>query len=236
MAKDKDLIKLDSPEDALAFISNPLKLAEALTGILTSEKKEWILSAGKLVQASLKFKLLTQLGRELNEYREKGEIKEDYFATNSNQASFNELLEFIDEEVPDEERMKAMKSIFLSSISKNSSEEDERLAYELMQICRNLSSGDILILKANFDLVTDKARPGITVNIGSTSAEDWLHTIARQIGHNLPSLVEAREQNLINLALISKRVYQDLSSIRGTQYFRLTLSGYKLCEFITKYP
>lgn len=236
MDKDKELIKLDSPQDVLAFITNPMKLGEALTGILVSEKKEWILSAGKLVQASLRFKLLTQLGQELNGYREKGKIKEDYFATNNNQASFNELLSFIDEDVPDEERMRAMKSIFLTSISIGITEEDERFAYELMQICRGLSSGDLLILKANFDLVTGNARPGIAVELSSTNADGWLGIIAKQVGHNLPPLVEAHEGNLMDAKLISIRMFSDLSGFRPTPHFRLTTLGYKLCEFITKYP
>jgi hypothetical protein len=237
MSTGKDVIKLDNPQDALAFISDPLRVAEALTGILVSDKKEWILSASKLVQASLKFKLLTQLGRELNGYREKGKIKEDYFATNSNQSSFNELLRFIDEEVPDEERMRAMKSIFLASISPKATEEDERLAYELMQLCRKLSSGDLLVLKATYEISKGKARGGIEVdtqkNIG---AAGWLQVVAHQIGHNLPSLVEAHEQRLMELRLISQRMFSDLSGFAATQHFRLTSSGYKLCEFISQYP
>ncbi len=235
--KNTEVIKIDDKENVLAFINDPVKLGEILTGILASEKKEWLLSAGKVFQASLKFKLLTQLGRELKEYREKGKIKEDYFATNNNQASFNDLLSFIDEEVPDEERMKAMKSIFLSSISTDVTEEDEKLAYEFMQICKKLSSGDILVLKANFELVTGKARHGITVDPNfSGSADGWLDVIAKQIGHNLPNLVEAYEENLMNLKLVSKRVYGDLSGYRATPHFRLTTFGYKLCEFITRYP
>lgn len=232
----KNLIRLDSPQDTLELICNPIKLGEALTGILASDKNDLILSAGRLVQASLKWKLLTQLGRELNGYIEKGEIKEDYFATNNSQASFNELLSFIDQEVPDEERMRAMKSIFLSSISVNTSDEDERLAYELMQIGKKLSSGGILILKANFDIAKGNLRQGLTIDRKDSTADSWLSAIANQIGHKLPSLVEAHEQSLVNLALISKRVHQDLSGFKPTSHYRLTPSGYKLCELITRYP
>ena len=59
------------------------------------------------------------------EARETGEIKKDYFATNKKQTSLCELLKFIDEDVPDEERFQAMKSLFFISISKGTSEKDE---------------------------------------------------------------------------------------------------------------
>src|SRR5947207_2639040 len=110
--KDK-LIKLDSSKNVMNFLQQPtLKIAEALTGLLVSDKTDWKLSAGKIVQATIKGRLLTQLGRELKGYIKKGQIKEDYFASNNNRASLSELLKFIDDEVPDEERFKAIKSIF----------------------------------------------------------------------------------------------------------------------------
>ncbi len=55
--------------------------------MLASDKNELKLSAGRLVQASIKHKFLTQLGKEIKEYRGKGKIKEDYFATHKEQAS-----------------------------------------------------------------------------------------------------------------------------------------------------
>ena len=97
----------------MKFLQEPtVKIAEALTGILASDFKDWKLSAGKIVQAVIKGSLLTQLGREIEKYQEEGKIKEDYLESDIDRASFKELLEFIDEEVPDEIRFKAIKSIF----------------------------------------------------------------------------------------------------------------------------
>jgi len=237
MKKDKGLIKIDSIKSIAEFLQQPtLKIAEALTGILSSDLRVIKLSAGRLVQASIKFKLFTQLGKELKEYIEKGKIKENYYATNKNQASLCELLKFIDEEIPDEERFKAMKSIFFTLISRDTREKDEELAYELMQICKKLTSGEILVLKAVYDIINDRFAPNMpSFDLETESASTWLDIIASQIGHNMSSLIEMHEQKLIGLKLITDRVHSDRSGISNAPHFRLTQLGYKLCEFITKY-
>ena len=231
MSENKELINLDNEKSVMKFLQQPtVKIAEVLTGILASDMKDYKLSAGQIVQASIKGRLLTQLGKELQKYKNKGEIKEDYFENDKNRMSFYELLKFIDEDVPDEERFKAMKSIFLVSISKDAKEEDEELAYEIMQICKKLSSGDLIILKAIYDMVQENKH-----NNGQRGAKDWLDIIAQQIGHSIPLLVEMHEEKLMKLKLISERIYSDKSAFEKTKYFRLTELGYKLCEFISKY-
>lgn len=235
--QDKKLIKLDDAKSLMEFLRQPtLKIAEMLTGILVADSRDWKLSAGRLIQATIKGSLLTQLGRELEKYRDEGKIKEDFLSTYKNRMSFYELLKFIDEEVPDEERFRAIKSIFFTSISKDAKEHEEKLAYELMQICKRLSSGDLLVLKAAYDIVNGCLAPSMpAINDREKNANDWLNLIAQQIGHSLPSLVEVHEKNLTELKLISDRTLSDRSGVQPTQHFRLTTLGYKFCEFITKY-
>ena len=234
MSKNKELINLDSEKSVMNFLQQPtVKIAEVLTGILSSSIKDHKLSAGQLVQALIKGKLFTQLGRELQKYKKKGEIKEDYFESDKNRMSFYELLKFIDEDVPDEERFKAMKSIFLKSISKDAKEEDEEMAYEFIQICKKLSSGEIVVLKSVYDIVQENKHKTYA-NVGH-GANAWLYVIAQQIGHGISSLVELHEKKLIELKLISNRNFSDKSGFEETKYFRLTELGYKLCEFISKY-
>lgn len=235
--QDRKLIKLDDAKSLMEFLREPTaKIAEVLTGILASDSRDWKLSAGRLIQATIKGNLLTQLGRELEKYRDEGKIKEDFLSTDKNRVSFCELLKFIDEEVLDEERFRAIKSIFFASVSKDATEDKEKLAYELMQICKKLSSGDLLVLKAAYDVVNGHLAPSMpAINHREKNANDWLNLVAQQIGHSLPSLVEVHEKNLMELKLISDRTLSDKSGIQPTQHFRLTTLGYKLCEFITKY-
>ena len=62
MSEGKELIGFDDPKNIAEFLQQPAtKLAEFITGILISETKEWKLSAGHLIQASIKWKLFSQL-------------------------------------------------------------------------------------------------------------------------------------------------------------------------------
>ena len=235
----KNLIKLDDVKSIMQFLQQPtLKVAEALTGILTSDLKDWKLSAGRILQSVITGNLLTQLGREIEKYQKEGKIKEDYLENDINCASLKELLKFIDEEAPDEVRFKAMKSIFFSSIDGG----DDSLAYELMQICKKLSSMEILILSANYSVVKGTSKPTTKgIEWGATRQVNyWAQIIAEQIGHNLPEIVLQYEDHLIALRLISDRHYtidktRVTENFKGTSYFRLTQLGHKLCEFIIKY-
>jgi hypothetical protein len=217
-------------------------MAEAITGILASDQTSWKLSAGKLVQAAIKGKLLTQLGRELEGYRAAGKIKEDYFATHKNQASLYELLKFLDEEVPDEELFAAVKSIFFSGIRNAAESYDEALAYEFLQTGKKLSGTEILILKANYEIAQGKLAGPVGTPVGHIPGiidrQTWRVIITKQMGYgNLDSIVGKYEEHLEDLGLISRR--HDIDRARNdfhpTQKFRLTEMGYKFCEFITNY-
>ncbi|MDP3948887.1 MAG: hypothetical protein Q8Q17_02985 [bacterium] len=237
------IVKLDDIKSVMQFLKQPtIKMAEALTGVLASDSKDWKLSAGKIVQAVIKGNLLTQLGKEIEKYREEGKIKEDYLENDINRASFKELLKFIDEEAPDEIRFKAIKSIFFLLIAINTTEDEEILAYQLMQTCKKLSSAEILILTGTYAVVKNTGKQlARGVEWGSNSSVGyWAQVVSEKIGHNLPELVLQHEANLIDLKLITAYRYKtnkvaadDL--YQPSPYFRLTPLGYKLCEFMKKY-
>ncbi len=240
MKGEKGLIDINDPRSIIKFLQSPtIKIAEALTGVLSSEGNELKLTAGRLVQASIKRNFLKQLGEEIKKYQDKGKIKEDYFTTHKERASLCELLKFIDEEGTDEERFNAMKSIFLYSVTVDTADKERELAFELLKICKRISASELLILKAcydisnghhKFDYLTKEKMRDIH------SASEWMHLVSEQIGHGIPSLVAVYEDNLEKLNLITTRQHVDKSGIGKSEHFRLTGLGYKLCEFINKYP
>jgi hypothetical protein len=210
-------------------------ITEFATGLLLSDNKDLILSSSKILQSGIKLNLLNQLGKEIEEYRAKGSINDDWLEAESHRASLVEFLRFIDNETPDEKRFNAVKSVFLWTISKEN-EVEPALNYELIQIATKLNSGDIIVLKSTFTIANDpKYQEGKGLGSGFSVASSWFSIIAEHIGHNIPSLVEHHEDNLMKLKLISNRTHSDLSGFRSTKYFRLTTLGYKLCEYITKY-
>lgn len=236
------VLKLEDEKSLMQFLREPtVKIAEAITGILASEKRDWKLSAGKLVQATIKGNLLTQLGKEIERYQEEGKIKEDYFATHKSRASLYELLKFLDEKVPDEELFSAIKSIFFSGVSSNASEQDEVLAYEFLQTAKNLTGTEVLILRANIDLMHGKKSSSITeeqLKVARSDRATWRRIIARQMGYgDMSSIVAKYEMNLELHGLISPRADNPSfqSDFLPTQNLRLTEMGLKFCEFITNY-
>lgn len=216
-------------EQIMELLNSPTTvLSEFLTGTLSGGVTDNILITGRLVQAIVKKNLLTQLGREIQAQREKGRIKEDYFATNKTQASLLELLKFIDSnDTPDEEVFKAMKAIFFSGVATDSGEQEEQLAYQLSQICKQLNSLDITILKACYKVYTQEDRSAVN------AYEDWKKIVAQKIGHNLGDLVAVADTKLVELSLLSGRTYADLSGIRQSKQFRLTSLSIKMFQVIS---
>src|SRR4051812_18968526 len=99
MFNDK-LIQINDKNELLELLRAPtVQFAEALTTIL-AYPGHLKLAGGRIVQGYLKGRLLEQIGRELQELREKGKIKEDYFATHNTQATLQELLKFVDDNPP----------------------------------------------------------------------------------------------------------------------------------------
>ena len=236
MSEDKELIKLDDIESIVDFLKQPAtKMAQFLTGILVSDTRDLKFSTGRLVQASIQSKLFSQLGREIRDYIEKGKIKEDFLDKEQNQQSLYDLLKFIDEATPDEDRFNAMKTLFFKSVAIHSSDEEQILSYQLMKLCRDLDSGDLLVLKAAYDIKNGKFSNKLIpseINTNNEAAHSWLQNISKQIGHEITSLVEVHEDKLVNLKLIGPRTHSDRSGVRLLNNYRLTDLGYKLCEYI----
>ncbi len=90
-------------------------LAEGITGIAASERKELAFSVGHIFQSLRKGHFLTKLLAEWNVYREKGRIPKDYHETEQHHTCLQELLEFLDHDSPDEIRFetRVWRAVFL---------------------------------------------------------------------------------------------------------------------------
>ncbi len=236
MGECKELIKFDDVKSIAEFLQQPAtKMAEFITGILVSDTKDWKLSAGRLVQASIQWKVFSQLGKEIKDYIDKGKIKEDFLDKELIQQSLYDLLKFIDETTPDEDRFNAMKTLFIKSVAHDLSEAEQILSYQFMKLCKDLESGDLLILKAAYDIKNGKLSQKLSsaaIDLNDRAVHPWLLNISNQIGHEIISLVEVHEDKLVNLRLISPRSHPDKSGFAKTKYYRLTDLGYKVCEYI----
>ncbi len=184
------------------------------------------------------------ISRFLSDYRSQKElnkVKTKSFVTNKPKASLIDLIKFIGKEIPDEDRMKILKSIFFSGISKNATEQDEIFAYEFLQTAKRLNATEILILKANFEIAQNKFSEAVLkqgIEHGKRGRKAWRRVIAQQMGYgDMDSVVLKYENNLESLGLISSRYEMDRlqHEFEPTLKFRLTEMGYKFCEFMTQY-
>jgi hypothetical protein len=223
--------KLDKwHEDTGKVIKKTLiSLAEGITGIAASERKDLTLSVGYIFQSLRKGQFLSQLGEEWDSYREKGRIKDDYIGTEQHRSCLQELLGFLDNDYPDETRFEVMKKIFLVAATEAASDRNSLLPYQFLRLCRKMSSGEIIVLNTTYIVAKSGQIPEM---IG---VDQWLRTIAEKSGLNHTSLVEIYEEDLIKKRLLSKRLYADGSGVAPKPHFRLTSLGFELCEYIAKY-
>ncbi len=242
MNKDKKIKVGNLKETALSLLPD-------LTGFLTpttiTDPKMAIASVG----VAIVMKKISNFVEEYKQKRKNKEIKDDISISNG--SSFYEILKFIDENNPDEETIKAIKSLFFRSVKKGSTEQEESLAYQFMQICKQLTGQDILILKASYEIASGQTKTVPAENARTDNPEVWASSIALQIGHKIPELITTREENLVKLSLILptyiKKVknptftvdplpedrYHEEKVFIESKKFRLTKLGYRLCEYLS---
>lgn len=191
-------------------------LAEGITGIAASERKDLALSVGYIFQSFRKGQFLSQLGEEWDSYRDKGRIKDDYVDTKQHRSCLQELLDFLDHDSPDEIRFKVIKKVFLVAATETVSDRKSLLPYQFLRLCRGMSSGEIIVLNATYQIL----KSGKIPDVGA--ANQWLDAIAKESGLIHASLVKIHEDELIKKQLISRRLHGDRSGLVDKTNFRLT--------------
>lgn len=200
-------------------------LTEGLIGVGISDRKEWILSIGYLLQRQRGKHFLDSLMREWEKYREKGRIKEDYATTEQCQASLQEILDCLDRDSPDEIRFSFMKKLFLSIATEVLSNRDDVPPQQYMRIARGLSSGEILLLLAGFK---------VAKNDKSTVGRDfgaWMSKAIEYSGLRHAELIQLYEQELIS----KKLFHLSRSTMHIGEHHRLSSLGYEICRHIEHY-
>ncbi len=224
-----DIQKIE-PDDTSNLLNETIKaLAEGATGIASSERKDLVLSIGHLFQKIRSGRFLETLKVEWDEYRKKGRIKNDYTKSEQHMSCIQEMLDFLDEDSPDQLRFDFLKKIFLAASSEQVTSRDSYLPQQIMKICRQLSSGEILVLSATHKLSVDKNYPPTRKSV------DWLSYIAEISGLKHSELVELHERDLIKKNLISDRSIGDNTAVNAGNNYRLTPLAFDVFKFIQNY-
>lgn len=119
---------------------------QGLSGLFAMERKDMILTAGRLLQGVINWEFLDTLHREWDRLRKDSQIRDDYQKTEQHHACLQQMLDFLDSDKPDKIRFEFMKKIFLSAATEKGQNTDSILPQQYMFISRQLTSGDILLL------------------------------------------------------------------------------------------
>lgn len=225
------IIPLDS-KSIQEFLEQPLPtIAAILTGALASGRSDAILVGGRILQAAFKGQTLKQVAQEINELKQKGKLKENYAADPLGFKSLHELIDFIDSEAPDEDRLRGMQAMFYAVNSVDTRESDHILMYELFSLAKRLSGSQVRLLSVIRQASSEPHFAGSS----AMQTNEWLSNMASRLGHGLSPLVELDESVLIACKLISDRLGgTDSQSVQRTNA-RLTLLGFKFCEVLKNY-
>lgn len=219
----------DYIEELQKLTKNPktIGILEFLTGVAAAaidKPANLILSGGRLTQALLKGEFYEQLYSEVHKYRSEGKISNEKLDSNYGRTIFVELMRTIDEENLDEEKFKALKSIFLNSVRKDNDEHAQLLAYQYFLVCKKLSSLDILILRVAFDIYEE---PG--GNQPSGGITEWETRIAEKLGIPRELISQSRIENS-PVSQTPKTVIFDAENTENKH--GLTVLGTEIGEFL----
>lgn len=210
------------------YFQNPLLwFAEFTTGVLISDKKDLKLTGGRVLQGLIKADLWNTFLKELNSYRMKGKIQDDFYKKRGNKINLNELFTYLDNNnTPDEVVFDAMKSIFFTSLSSDAEKKVVR-AYQLLRVLKTLSSVEILLIKESY-LVYIGKKPKIDYTRHSNSVTVWVEVLSERT--SLPyDIVNVSRLNYSSLTPSPKITLFDPENLTTKGLSRL---GIEIGEFI----
>jgi hypothetical protein len=229
------LVPAAGPIDSLALLKKAIEESpEILTGVLGTLIPGALLPA-RLFHAGLKGQFAKQLTVELEEFRKKGQINEDYLKSEPAAACFSDLLDFIDRISPDPERYKAIREAFLRTMRRGEMGKGAVYAQQLLRIVYELSAGEIVVLATVYKMGSG----------GEVTASFWLNDVANRSNILRSEIVEGIERSLMEKRLILPRSTESAKSRPDFDYpyikiwgqrNRLTILGQEVCELIQREP
>lgn len=214
--------------------SGVLSLFQGVLGVsatMFSEPGELILSASRSVQALRNKRFINQLLEELNMYKDKGTLKDQFYIRDKFQEGFVSLMTLLDTKVISEDIFYLLKAILVSSVHVNTTEEDEIEAHMIMEIAKDLTSSQYLILTACHKVSIDPNKK----YHGVSNAGDWIRGVLEFSPIRLPALIELEDEKLVEKGLLEQRKFGDKSGIRIGAHFRQTDLCKRMFELIEQY-
>jgi hypothetical protein len=232
IVKPRDPAEIVRTQDSAAlteFLKDPPSvIAGALIESLSHGPSALTAPLVRIGVSALRGRALQQLANEIKELRGKGKLADDFAERKYGFQTWVELIEIIDSDAPDEDRLKALKAMFFAANKLGASEGQQVVAYQLFQIAKRLSSNELLILKSVYERFKKETQ------FHSNDYRQWVQAVAGSIGHSSWGLVELADKALVDSCLLTPRYGPDLSSI-SSPYWRLTDLGRDFCQNVESY-
>lgn len=148
-----------------------------------------------MVQAAFKGQVFEQFAREFKKLRETGAIPDNYAEKKYGAKSWVEVVTILDEETPDEDRAEALKAMFFAVNKVNSTDAERILNYQLFQISKELSSGELLLLNAIADV--NRRFPG-----SLPANSNFVREVSIVLGHSVTALIRKDIRKLLSTSLV----------------------------------
>ncbi len=228
-----DIVHLESPGiiERILSRSRAEKVAY-VSALLTSGLSKYALAGPKVALAAMTVEALTDFGKEVSEWIRTDKVPQDFSGRPSGYQTWVDLLQEIDSNPVDGERLKAMKAMFLAANEIKATDGQSVLAYQLFQIAKGLGSGELMLLKVAYETHKTNAWPR---NVQSAHAYNWRLFMANKCGHGLSALVEQTERKLAQYGLISPIVMSGNLETFKDENARLTDLGLRFCENVQNY-
>lgn len=228
-----DIVHLENPNviERILSASRSEKVAY-VSALLTSGLSRLAFAGPRVAFTAMVVEALTDLGKEVSNWMKSGKIPEDFSGRPSGYQTWVELLQEIDSNPADVERLKAMKAMFLAANRIEATDGESILGYQLFTIAKNLSSGQLLLLRAaygNYMGYVQGPRTG-----GIISTREWRTMMASNLGHKLSALVARDERKLVEYGLIAPWTRPDEESI-PLMDARMTDLGIRFCQNLETY-
>ena len=135
----------------------------------------------------------------------------------------------LDEETPDEDRAEALKAMFYAVNKINSTDAERILNYQLFQISKELTSGELLLLKAIAEFCT-------RYPVGGPANSNLVREVSKLLGHNVTALIRKDIRKLLTTSLVaSGSVLSDAYSPSDPTGASVTDLGHKFIENLKSY-
>ncbi len=190
------IVRLQDPGVIEQLLEQPLTvIAEVVSGFFSSGNGYWVSAGCRIAQAAFKVRVFEQFALEFKQLRANGAIPDDFAEKKYGAKTWVELMTVLDEETPDEDRAEALKAMFYAVNKVNSTDAERILNYQLFQISKELTSGELLLLRAISDLY--RLSPGVPAN------SNFVREVSRLLGHNVTALIRKDIRKLLSTTLVS---------------------------------